>query len=54
MQIVDQLQEDGKLRYWGFSYGTLLGSTLLAMFPDKVDKIILDGVVNPANYYENT
>ncbi|CAG9979506.1 unnamed protein product [Clonostachys byssicola] len=53
MQIVDALKEDGLLRYWGVSYGTLLGSTVLAMFPDRVDKIILDGVVNPFQYYAN-
>lgn len=23
------------------------------MFPDRVDKVILDGVVNPFEYYEN-
>lgn len=53
MQIVDALGEDGMLRFWGVSYGSLLGSTAVAMFPDKVDKIILDGVVNPFEYYEN-
>lgn len=53
MQIVDALHEDGKLRYWGFSYGTILGATVMAMFPDRMDKIILDGVVNPTQYYEN-
>jgi pimeloyl-ACP methyl ester carboxylesterase len=35
----------------GFSYGTTLGATLVAMFPDKVDKVILDGVQNPHEYY---
>ncbi|KIE02022.1 Peptidase S33 tripeptidyl aminopeptidase-like protein, partial [Metarhizium majus ARSEF 297] len=53
MQIVDALGEDGMLRFWGVSYGSLLGSTAVAMFPDKVDKIILDGVANPFEYYEN-
>ncbi|TLS24859.1 hypothetical protein PpBr36_08637 [Pyricularia pennisetigena] len=47
IQIVDALGEDGLLRYWGMSYGTLLGATLIAMFPDRVDKIVLDGVINP-------
>ncbi|KAH8898034.1 TAP domain-containing protein [Thozetella sp. PMI_491] len=51
MQIVDALDEGGFLRYWGFSYGTLLGATVAAMFPDRVDKVILDGVVNPHEYY---
>lgn len=46
-QIVDALQEDGLLRYWGVSYGTVLGATAAAIFPERVDKVILDGVVNP-------
>ncbi|KAL7619551.1 hypothetical protein AAE478_010091 [Parahypoxylon ruwenzoriense] len=51
MGMVDALQEDGMLRYWGFSYGTTLGATLAAMFPDRVEKMILDGVQNPHEYY---
>ncbi|KAJ9610427.1 hypothetical protein H2200_005204 [Cladophialophora chaetospira] len=50
-QIVDALGEDGMLRYWGFSYGTVLGSTFSAMFPEKVDKVVLDGVANVHEYY---
>ncbi|KAI1476079.1 alpha/beta-hydrolase [Daldinia eschscholtzii] len=51
MQIVDALGEDGMLRYWGFSYGTTLGATTAAMFPDKVEQMILDGIQNPHEYY---
>ncbi|KAE8383837.1 TAP-like protein-domain-containing protein [Aspergillus bertholletiae] len=51
MQIVDAVTDDGLLKYWGFSYGTVLGSTLAAMFPDRVDKVIMDGVLNPHQYY---
>ncbi|SJL01172.1 uncharacterized protein ARMOST_04490 [Armillaria ostoyae] len=40
-----------KLQYWGFSYGTVLGSTFAAMFPDKVERMILDGVVDVDGYY---
>ena len=53
MQVVEATEPDGMLRYWGISYGTLLGSTLAALFPDKVDRMILDGVVNPHEYYQN-
>ncbi|KAI0169695.1 alpha/beta-hydrolase [Hypoxylon sp. FL1284] len=42
----------GKLVYWGFSYGTLLGATFASMFPDKVGRLILDGVVD-ADHYVN-
>ncbi|KAL8938442.1 MAG: hypothetical protein Q9216_003892 [Gyalolechia sp. 2 TL-2023] len=51
MQIVDALGEDGLLRYWGFSYGTVLGATVAAMFPDRMDKLVLDGCLNLHNYY---
>lgn len=39
-----------KLQYWGFSYGTLLGSTFASMFPDRVGRLVLDGVVHGSNY----
>ncbi|KAF3022560.1 hypothetical protein E8E14_013001 [Neopestalotiopsis sp. 37M] len=54
MQIIDALGEDGLLRYWGISYGTVLGATVAAMFPDRMDKLLLDGVVNCHNYYHKT
>ncbi|KAH6658265.1 TAP-like protein-domain-containing protein [Truncatella angustata] len=54
MQVVDAIEEDGLLRFWGFSYGSVLGETVAAMFPDRMDKIILDGVVNGHNYYHRT
>jgi pimeloyl-ACP methyl ester carboxylesterase len=39
-----------KLQYWGFSYGTQLGSTFASMFPDRVERLVLDGVVSPDDY----
>ncbi|KAL2130243.1 hypothetical protein VTI74DRAFT_6720 [Chaetomium olivicolor] len=51
MQVVEALDEDGLLRFWGFSYGSLLGATVAAMFPDRIDRLVLDGVVNGHNYY---
>lgn len=40
-----------KIQYWGFSYGTVLGAIFASVFPDKVGRIIIDGVVDADNYY---
>lgn len=49
--IFQALDEDGLIRYLGYSYGTVLGATLAAMFPEKVDRMVLDGNVNPTAFY---
>ncbi|KAI5257360.1 hypothetical protein E4T42_00994 [Aureobasidium subglaciale] len=40
------------VQYWGFSYGTVLGATLVDMYPERVKRVILDGVVDSFDYYE--
>lgn len=40
------------VQYWGFSYGTILGATLSAMFPDKIKRAILDGVADSFDYMQ--
>jgi pimeloyl-ACP methyl ester carboxylesterase len=42
-----------KIMYWGISYGTVLGSTFASMFPDKIERMVLDGVVDQEGYYTN-
>lgn len=38
----------------GSSYGTILGMTFAAMFPDRVDRMMLDATVNPYEYMAGT
>lgn len=44
-------KRDGKLWYMGVSYGTVLGSTFAHLFPERVGRMILDGVVDAEDYY---
>ncbi|KAK8039889.1 hypothetical protein PG993_008300 [Apiospora rasikravindrae] len=32
-----------KVRYWGISYGTILGGTFASLFPDHVERLVSDG-----------
>ncbi|CAG9982166.1 unnamed protein product [Clonostachys byssicola] len=41
---------DELINYFGISYGTVLGATLVSMFPNKVGKVVLDSVANPHEY----
>jgi len=49
--IAEALGEDNLIRYLGYSYGTLLGATTAAMFPRSIDRMVLDGNINPTDYY---
>jgi pimeloyl-ACP methyl ester carboxylesterase len=53
-EIVDSLGEDGMLRYYGLSYGTALGSYAAAMFPDRIESMILDANIDPYEYQDGS
>jgi pimeloyl-ACP methyl ester carboxylesterase len=44
---------DARLWAYGVSYGTVVGSTFAAMFPNRVGRMVLDGVLDAELYYEN-
>lgn len=54
IKIVDALDDGALLNYYGWSYGTALGSYIAAMFPDRIGHMVLDGNVNPHQYQSGT
>ncbi|CAE6466765.1 unnamed protein product [Rhizoctonia solani] len=48
----DVLEGSEKINFWGMSYGTVVGAYFVNMFPDRVGRVILDGVVDPV-YWAN-
>lgn len=48
LDVLRTVLGDTKLNYTGISYGTFIGQQYMKLFPDKVGRMVLDGVVNPA------
>ncbi|KAJ7449248.1 TAP-like protein-domain-containing protein [Mycena latifolia] len=51
LRIVEALGVE-KLQYWGMSYGTVLGAVFATLFPDKVGRMVLDGVLDAEDYFD--
>jgi pimeloyl-ACP methyl ester carboxylesterase len=47
MELMRQLLGAEKLDYLGFSYGTEIGASFIALFPQSVGRFVLDGAVDP-------
>lgn len=52
-EVAGQPPSDAKLWCYGVSYGTAIGTTFASMFPDRVGRMVLDGVLDADEYYDN-
>lgn len=43
MREVTEQMGERRIKYWGFSYGTVLGGTFAAMYPGLVERMVCDG-----------
>lgn len=50
MDLARQAVGDDKLTYYGISYGTYVGATYAAMFPNNIRALVVDGVVDPVGW----
>ncbi|WP_242578842.1 alpha/beta hydrolase [Streptomyces sp. MST-110588] len=48
--LVRSVLGERKTSWFGESYGTVLGATYAQMFPDRVDRLVLDSALDPAKY----
>ena len=47
MDLVRQALGEDEINYYGISYGSYLGTTYAAMFPDNIRALAVDGVLDP-------
>ena len=47
LDLMRALAGQDQLDYLGFSYGTLIGTTYAALFPQQVGRMVLDGAIDP-------
>lgn len=46
--------KSAKLRFFGISYGTVLGAAFASLYPDRVERMVLDGVSDAGEYFSGT
>lgn len=47
MDVIRQALGQSTISYYGFSWGSYLGEVYMTLFPSRVKRVVLDGVVNP-------
>ncbi|MEU3518478.1 alpha/beta hydrolase [Streptomyces sp. NPDC006654] len=50
MDVVRAALGERRISYLGYSYGSYLGEVYATMFPGRTDRVVLDGVIDPARY----
>lgn len=50
MDVIRSALGERRISYLGYSYGSYLGQVYAAMFPGRVDRMVLDGVIDPRRY----
>lgn len=50
LDLVRAVLGERQLSYLGYSYGTYLGAVYAELFPRRVDRMVLDGPIDPATY----
>ncbi|MFB8177149.1 alpha/beta hydrolase [Streptomyces sp. NPDC055966] len=50
MDVIRAALGERRISYLGYSYGSYLGQVYATMFPDRTDRVVLDGVIDPARY----
>ncbi|MEV5508167.1 alpha/beta fold hydrolase [Streptomyces orinoci] len=50
MDVIRAALGERRISYLGYSYGSYLGEVYASMFPGRTDRVVLDGVIDPARY----
>jgi len=50
MDVIRAALGERKVSYLGYSYGSYLGEVFATMFPSRVERMVLDGVIDPDAY----
>ena len=48
MDLIRGVLGDKTLNYLGYSYGTFLGATYAKLYPERAQRLVLDGAIDPA------
>lgn len=48
MDLIRAVLGDTALNYLGYSYGTFLGATYARLYPERAQRLVLDGAIDPA------